>query len=136
MRIAVLIVGILGSLAALGLGVLLFAFQDTPERRFEQLIAEELRRNREHLNAEDSAILRAYDRGQMAVWFLFTALPLGIAGAFMAKEGRGFSGAALLFLAVLGPTVLAWKSLLFTFPLAVAVCLCLIDQRPRPARAG
>jgi hypothetical protein len=63
-------------------------------------------------------------------------VPLGMAGALLGFTGRRLCGAALLFLAALGPAVLASKSLVFTSILCIAGLLCLLVKRPRPALAS
>jgi hypothetical protein len=133
MRTAVLLVGILGSLAAGTLGVLWFLQKNSPEGQLLEALRRELSGK---LDADALSKLKEWDRHVWAIWFLFAAVPVGLAGAILGFNGRGFSGAVLLFLAVLGPAVLAWRSLVFTCILLVAGLLCLFVKRRRPALAS
>jgi len=132
MRTAVLIVGILGSLAAGTLGVLWFLDKNSPAA----LLLEAMRNDLALLGPEALAELQRWDRHVLAIWFLFAAVPLGFAGAILGFNGRGFCGAVLMILAVLGPAVLAPRSLVFTSILCIAGFLCLFVRRSRPALAS
>jgi len=143
MRIAVLIVGIVGSLAAGTLGALWLLDRYSPAGLMMDAMRQELRSMgpngleeamRNNLISLDSASLdfKRWDRHVLAIWFLLGAVPLGIGGALLGLGGRGFCGAILMFLAVLGPAVLDWHSLAFTFLLIIAEILCLFVKRPRP----
>jgi hypothetical protein len=133
MRTAVLIVGILGCMAAGTLGVLWFLQKNSPEGQLLEALRQDLRGR---LDADALSKLKDWDRHVWAIWFLFAAVPLGLGGAILGFNGRGFSGAVLLFLAVLGPAVLASRSLVFTGVLLIAGLLCLFVKRRRPALAS
>jgi membrane-bound ClpP family serine protease len=128
MRTAVLIVGILGTFAAGALGVLWFLDKNSPEG----LLLEAMRNDLLRLGPNAVSELQRWDRHVMAIWFLFGAVPLGLGGAILGMNGRGICGAVLMFLAVLGPAILDWRSLVFTFVLIIAGILCLFVKRPRP----
>jgi hypothetical protein len=132
MRAAVLIVGILGALAAGTLGFLWYQQKNSPEAQLVEL----LRTKVDKIDEKGKAALAEYDRLVMAIWFLFAAVPLGIAGAILGFTGRGLAGAALMLLAVIGPTVLVPKSLLFTSVLIIAALLSFFVKRPQAAPSG
>jgi hypothetical protein len=142
MRIAVLILGILGGLGAGVLGVLwLLACQK------DKVVMDALRSNPEIIrivefghaggnpaSQELAWRLREYDRRSRAYPFLLAALALGVAGGALGFLGRGFSGAALMLAAVIGPAILNPMSLMFTFLLIVGAGLSFfVRPRERPA---
>jgi len=132
MRTAVLIVGILGSIAAGTLGVLWYLDKNSPAG----VLLEAMRNDLLRLGPDALSELQRWDRHVMAIWFLFGAVPLGFGGAILGFNGRGFCGAVLFFLAVLGPAVLDWRSLVFTSVLCIAGLVCLFVKRSRPALAN
>jgi len=133
MRTAVLIVGILGSLAAGTLGALWYLDKNSPAGLLLEAMRDDL------LALQDPRALselQRWDRHVMAIWFLFGAIPLGLGGAILGFNGRGFCGAVLMILAVLGPALLDWRSLVFTSILCIAGFLCLLVKRSRPTLAA
>src|SRR5262245_52077809 len=121
MRLAVLLLGLIGSVAAGTLAVWWYVDMNTPEGH----LLEALRQRAHLLDARAVQELHAWDRHVIAIWFLFAGIPLGVAGAILGYKGRGFLAAALMFLAVLGPAILDVRSLIFTFILIVSGILCL-----------
>jgi hypothetical protein len=137
MRIAVLILAILGGLGAAALGVLwlLNCQKDRNAVELARLIAAEI-----PAGAPDSSKiideLREYDRRVKAYPFLLVGFVLAVAGGFLAMQRRGKSAAVLLLLAALGPAILNPLSLIFTFLLPIAAVLSLFIRPARVPDAG
>jgi hypothetical protein len=133
MRIAVLIVGILGSLGAGTLGVLWMLACQKDKQDLQMLRLAGMRIPAE---VEDE-----YVRRSRAYPFLLAGVVLGGTGAALAMAGRGKSAGALLLTAGAGPAVLNPASLIFTFLLPVAGVLAFFVRprepapEPGPARA-
>jgi hypothetical protein len=110
MRIAVLILAVLGALGPGGLGLVGEYFRHTEKTTAEKNV-EFLERvgnpggkiNIDRVNAEYQIAQRA----NQAVWFLIAALPLGIIGGVLAFLGRGIGAGLLMLVASLGPGLLA-----------------------------
>jgi hypothetical protein len=146
MRIAVLVLGILGGLAAGTLGMLWLTNcqKDRPiieVLRNTQKDHEEARKkrvvppNEPELDflIDPDAMVREYDRRVRAYPFLLAGLLFGVMGGVLAMLRRGKSAAVLLALAALGPAVLNPLTLIFTFLLPIAAVLSLF-VRPRRVR--
>jgi hypothetical protein len=137
MRVAVLVLGILGGLGAGALGVL-WLMNCNKDRDIIELLRSDPNLRDANLGIPGQAFIqtprdaiREYDRRVRAYPFLLAGLLLGVVGGVLALLGRGKSGAVLLALACLGPAVLNPWSLIFTFLLPVAAGLSLF-VRPRP----
>jgi hypothetical protein len=132
MRYVALVLGIVGGLTSGFLGYKWYSDASDPvnKEKIEIVRAASLGPGAtEELKAEVAEL----DKAIKASYFLLVALPLGIAGGILAFLRRGFSGAALMLLAVLGPAILNWRSLIFTCPLIVGAVFCFLV---RPARAA
>jgi hypothetical protein len=126
MRIAVFVLGILGSLAAGTLGGIWLKDTLGPAGQMVEILRQ--------VGPTDEAgleKLREWDRLGHTIWFLLAALPLGIFGSILALRGNGVLGALLMVLAALGPVILFPKTLLFTSILLLAGVLSLLVRRPR-----
>ncbi|MCI0459200.1 MAG: hypothetical protein L0Z62_19765 [Gemmataceae bacterium] len=125
MRIAVLVVGILGSLGAGALGVLwLLACQkDEQDLRLLRLAGVPV----------SAQVEREFEQRTRAYPFLLAGLVLGGAGAALGMAGRGLSAAALLLAAAIGPAILNPQSLIFTSLLVVAGGLAFFIRPRTPA---
>jgi hypothetical protein len=133
MRIAVLILAILGSLGSGGVGVLWLwhTARDSQGVELGRMLVEQA-------GVTDSAMrkeLAEYDRRAKTFGFLLAGFALGLVGGVLAMLGRGKSAAALLLTAVIGPAVLHPVVLIFTFLLAIAGVLALFVRPRRVALA-
>jgi hypothetical protein len=117
MRIAALIFGILGGLAAGALGMTWMS--DLAEYEHELELAAKM--------GIDVAGLRT------AAYLLLLALPLGIASGVMALRGKGrIAGPTMLAAGVL-PAIFEPKALVFTFLLIIGGLMS-FAAKPKPAR--
>jgi hypothetical protein len=135
MRGIVLLLGLLGAVGSGFLGYKWYSDANDPEYKAKielaRSLAEAMDKENVPGNEEGKASIAEYERSVKAAYFLLAGLPLGIAGAVLAFLGRPKSGAALLLVAVIGPAVLNWRSLVFTFPLLIAGILCfLVKEKP------
>ncbi|HEV3258624.1 MAG TPA: hypothetical protein VG013_17240 [Gemmataceae bacterium] len=148
MRIAVLILAILGAAGSGFLGVRWMTDSLTNKDQIEadRAQAEKLRPLLNLMGEADpkmKAQLADYDakyhnaiQAMKAYPFLLAGVGLGVWGGLLGLARRGKSGAALLLVAALGPAVLLPKTLIFTFCLILAGLLCLLVRPRRRARAG
>ncbi len=127
MRVAVLILAILGSLSAGFLGYRWKTDADTVMPTIEAVRA---------LAADDptaQAKIQEVDRLVIATWCLLGAVGVGLVAGFVGFYGQGLIAAALLAAAVIVPAIFEPRTLVFTSPLALAAILALFIRKPRPA---
>lgn len=106
MRIAALVLAILGALAAVGLGVLFLVAQSQPQALATRAMARDILRSPTMPEAARQQMRAALARQQALPYFLLAALPLSIFGAVLAMKRRGLWAALLLLLSGLGPVLL------------------------------
>jgi hypothetical protein len=120
MRIAVIILAVLGALGAGFLGFKWNSDSRKPEVQLMRKLVEEVGKEDTAEGKEAREKLAEVDRLVLASYFLMAAAPLALVGAFLASRGQGLIAGVVLLGAGLVPTVLAPKSLLFSFPLLIA----------------
>jgi hypothetical protein len=134
MRIAVLILALLGAVTAGFLGYKWFSDSRSPEVKAARDLAEALG---QLPGAEDAkAKVAEHDRLVLASYFLMGAFVLGIAGGALAYTGKGVIAGIILLVAAGVPAVLAPKSLVFSCPLVVAGVLSFLIRPAPPVRTA
>jgi hypothetical protein len=139
LRIVVLVLGILGSLATALMALGLYALTNDP---IEKAAAEHVREMIAGLekSAPDASELpqlksdlARFERMSLVGHVGLAACLLGITAALLGFFRLGKVAAPLLILPAIGAAILATRSLLFTSLLIVAGVLCLfIKSKPRP----
>ena len=139
MRILVFVLGLLGVLgcAVLG-GALYYALFVDPRSTLDsrmtvirQAAKLGLPNLRAGIEADHEAVLREW-RTFLMLW---PAAGLALVGSILAFRRRGFSAAALLLAAVVGPTFFFPKTIIFTGILILAGVLALLIRPARPKLA-
>ena len=125
MRVAVFVLGILGSLAAVTLGGIWLKDKLGPPGQIMDMV-----RQVGPVNEAGLDKLKEWDRFGHTIWFLLAAFPLGIFGSILAFRGNGMLGALLMIPAALGPVILIPDTLFFTCILLIAGVLSLLVRRP------
>lgn len=136
MRIAVLVLGILGALSSGLNGFLWWTAFDSGEFKMLSKMASAIRddvvtspnpmskRQQEEAQRFDEAIGKL-NRANEAMYFLFAAAAFGLIGGLIALDGRGIAAAALMLCGAIGPIALclavdfelAKRPLIMTSPL-------------------
>jgi hypothetical protein len=135
-RIAVLILGILGAFGSGCGGLLLQIGKNASKEKLEfvqvfgQAVAEDKDADPEKV-AEVKAALKAIHFLSISIPLLYAGTGIGLVGAFFGFFGRGKSAAALLLVAAFGPALFVPFSLIFTGILIVAGLLALFIRPKR-----
>jgi hypothetical protein len=119
MRIAVLVLGILGGIAAAFLGASWLSDYEDSRELIEAAQA---------LGADASGLQSLV----IAAYFLLSGLATGIAGGVLAFKHRGRVAAGLMLVSVVGAAIFAPKSLVFSCILALAAVFAFF-VKPRAA---
>jgi hypothetical protein len=118
MRIAALVLGILGGIAATLLGINWLG---------------DYYQNQETLNQAAALGLGGLTKSILiSAWFLAPALLLGVGGGILAMKGRGKIGGALMLIPVVGGAIQP-LSLIFTFLLILAAVFAFVSK-PKQAK--
>jgi hypothetical protein len=123
MRYVVLIVGILGAIAAGGLGVKWL----NDYRQLKDLV--EMTRALSGQDPETQAKLAELDRMVWTAYLLLAGGLVGAAGCILAFLGKGLIGGPLMLVSALAPVILFPKVLLFTSILLLGGSLALFVRR-------
>ncbi|HZY83414.1 MAG TPA: hypothetical protein VFE78_01175 [Gemmataceae bacterium] len=133
----VLLLGLLGAVAAVALGALWLAGLHSQAEKLKE--AEAMTQLAKALGEDVSTIEQAraqLGRLRVASYLLFGSALLGCGAALLAAFGRGLVAALCLLAAAAAPAVIEPKSLVFTAPLVLAGALSFLARTPKDGRGG
>lgn len=118
MRIAALILGILGGLASGALGMTWISDYNKSKELIESMKA----------MGAAGAELGALDGMVTAAYIMLAGLVIGIVGGILALKGKGKIGGPLMIIFAILPAFFAGKALIFTFLLLIGGVLAVISK--------